>query len=425
MPRLILPPMLRLLALSCLAAAAPASAQDLAAAITDALAKAPTLAEASAGEAAAKARLDRARAEGNPLLRVEGSYAAGRIDNDGFFGITADDTSPLALQATAEMPLYAGGRISSAIDQARGGAHMARLGAEQARLQTIVLAVGTYAEVLTARKLEARYAQLVSELVETERQAGLRFRAGEIASSELAQARARKAEADAGFAQAQGRRISGEAAYQRLTGKPAGDLAPLPELPLIPPTLDQALDMARASNPALGQAKAGVDVARAGVGAARAEGLPTVGAFAEAAHVRDQFFPGYKADSVSVGVRGRWTLWAGGRVAAQTRAAVADLDASEARLRQADQVLEGMVIDAWQGLITALRMTEASQLRRDAAAEALRGTRLEARVGAKPTLAVLDAEREAIEAEAALLQAQGMRTVAAWRLNALTGNIAP
>lgn len=421
MRRLILP----LVTLSCLAAASPASAQDLAAAITDALANAPALAEATAGEAAAKARLDRARAESNPLLRVDGSYGAGRIDNGGFFGISADDVSPLALQATAEMPLYAGGRVSSAIDRARGGAEMARLGAEQARLQTIVLAVSTYTEVLTARKLEARYGQLVRELVETERQAGLRFRVGEIASSELAQARARKAEADAGYAQAQGRRASAEAAYQRLTGKPAGDLAALPELPAIPSTLDQALDMARASNPALRQAKVGVDVARAEVRSAKAEGLPTIGAFAEAAHVRDQFFPGYKADTFTVGVRGRWTLWAGGRVAAQSRAADADLDASIARSRQADQALEGMVIDAWQALLTARRMADASRLRSTAAAEALRGTRLEAQVGAKPPLAVLDAEREAIDAEAALLQAEGMRTVVAWRLNALAGNIAP
>lgn len=421
MRRLILP----LATLWCVLAAPAVHAQDLATAIADALTHAPALAEADAGEAAAKARLDRARAESNPLLRVDGSYGTGRIDNDGFFGITADDVSPLALQATAEMPLYAGGRISSAIAQARGGADAARFGAEQARLQTIVLAVSTYTEVLTSRKLEARYSQLVSQLTETERQAGLRFRSGEIASSELAQARARKAEADAGFAQAQGRRASAEAAYQRLTGKPADEMAPLPDVPPIPPTLDEALDRARTSNPALRQAKAGVDIARAGVRLAKAEGMPTVGTFAEAAHVRDQFFPDYRADSVAVGLRGRWTLWAGGRVATQTRAANADLRASEARLRQADQVLEGMVIDSWQGLATARQMTEASRLRSDAATEALRGTRLEAKVGARPTLAVLDAEREAIEAEAALLQAEAMQTVAAWRLNALTGNIAP
>ncbi|HQS71183.1 MAG: type I secretion protein TolC [Novosphingobium sp. 28-62-57] len=411
------------LLLSCAGAIPTASAQDLAAAITSALANAPAIAEATAGEAAASARVDRAKAEGNPLLRVEGSYGAGRIDNGGYFGLTADNVTPTALMATAEMPLYAGGRTAAAIAQARGGAEAARYGAQQARLQTIVTAVATYTEVLTARKLEARFAQLVTALTESERQAGLRFKVGEIASSDVAQTRARKAAAQAGFAQAQGRRIAAEASFERLTGKPADTLAPLPALPAIPATLDEATDLARNANPALRQAQSGVDMAMAGTRAARAEGLPTVGAFAEAAHVRDQFFPGYRADSVSVGVRGRWTLFAGGRVAAQTRAADADLDASQARLRQARLTLDGMVIEAWQGLATARQMLEASRLQSEAAAEALRGKRLEAKVGAMPMLAVLDAEREAIEAEAALLQAEAMQTVAAWRLNALTGNI--
>ena len=424
MRRLLFLPLisLSLIPLPCLAAPM-ASAQDLNTAIADALANAPALAAAKAEEAAARARLDRAKAESNPLLRVEGSVGTGRIDNGGFFGITADDTTPLALQGTAEMPLYAGGRIAAAIDQAKGGAQIAGFQAEQTRLQTIVQAISAYTEVLTARKLNARFDHLVTELTEVERQAGLRFQAGEISSADLAQARARKAQAVAGQAQAQGRRASAEAAYQRLTGKPAGDLAPLPNLPRTPPTLDEALDLARTSNPSMRQAKAAVDVARAGVRAAKAEGMPQVGAFAEAAHVRDQFFPGYKADSVAVGIRGKWTIFAGGRVASQTRAADADLDASEARERQADQALQGMVIDAWTGLATANRMVDATRLQSDAAAEALRGRKLEAQTGSVPVLSVLDAEREAITAEAALAEAQGQRLVAAWQLNALTGNI--
>ena len=229
----------------------------------------------------------------------------------------------------------------------------------------------------------------------------------------------------AGFAQAQGRRASAEAAYQRLTGKPAGDPAPLPALPLIPRTLDEALDMARTSNPALQQAKAGVDVARAGVRSAKAEGMPTVGAFAEAAHVRDQFFPGYKADSVAVGVRGRWTLWAGGRVAAQTRAADAELAASEARLRQADQTLEGMVIDAWQGLVTARRMSEASScgampLPKRCGA---RGSKLRSAPSQRSPCLMQSAKLS--KPKRRCFRPKAMRTVAAWRLNALTGNIAP
>lgn len=408
-----------------LALGSPLAAQDLDGTIAAALKTAPALAEADANTRAAKARLDRARAEGNPLLRVEGSAAVGRIDNGGFFGITADDVNPLAVQATAEMPIYAGGRISAAVDQASGGAQIARLQADQTRLQTVVLAVRTYAEVLTARAIEARYDTLVRELSEVERQAGLRYRSGEVPMTDLALARARKAEADAGLAQAQGRRISAEAAFERLTGKPAGDLAALPPLPPTPPTLDEAMDLARHANPALRQARTAIDVARAGARAARAEALPSMGVFVEGAHVRDQFFPGYKADTVSVGLRGRWTVWSGGRVSAQVRAADADQSASEARLRQADQALQGLVIDAWQGLATARRMTDATALRSAAAAEVLRGTRLEARVGAQPTLAILDAEREAIEADAALAEARAANTVAAWRLNALTGTMAP
>ena len=86
--------MRRLLTLSCalpLMAAQPAWAQsrDLNASIADALAHAPVLAEAQAGEEQAKARLEGARAQGNPLLSVEGQIGAGRIDNGGFFGFTA------------------------------------------------------------------------------------------------------------------------------------------------------------------------------------------------------------------------------------------------------------------------------------------------------------------------------------------------
>lgn len=406
------------------AAALPAAAQDLPAAIADALATAPALAEAEADAKAAAARADRARAEGNPLLRVEGTAGYGRIDNGGFFGITADNVTPLALQATAEMPLYAGGRIASAIAQAKGGAAAAKAGADQARLQTIVQAVATYSDVLAARKLSARFGQLVTQLTEVERQAGLRFKAGEIPSSEVAQARARRAGAQAALAQAEGRRASAENAYQRLTGKAPGVLAPLPVPPAVPASLDAALDLARSGNPALKQVEQGTTVARAGVRAAKAEGLPMVGAYAEAAHVRDQFFPDYRADSVAVGVRGRWTLMAGGRVSSAVRAADADLDAAEARERQARLALDGMVIDAWTGLEIAQRALDASRLAHEAAAEALRGKRLEAKVGSVPTLAVLDAEREAAEAEAALIEAEGRRQVAAWHLNALTGSVA-
>lgn len=414
-----------LLAASCLFTASQAPAQDLPTTIADALEHAPAIDAAAAGEDAAKAKLDRAKAERMPMLTVEGSAGTGRIDPGGFFGLTADNTTPVAVQATAQMPLWAGGRTGAAIDQAKGGVGIARFQAEQARLETVVGAVAAYGEVLSSRQIESRFERTVTALDEVERHAELRFKAGEIPMSDLALARARKAEAEAGLAQAHGRRVSAEARYTRLTGKAPGELAPLPAPPSIPASLDEALDRARLSNPMLAQAREATGIAKAAARGARAEGMPTIGLYSEAAHVRDQFFPGYKADSVAVGVRGRWTLFAGGRVASETRAADAGVAAAEANERAADQALEGAVIDAWQGFQTATQVAEAASLRALAAEESLRSTRLEAQVGAKPMLAVLDAEREAAEAEAARIEAESQRLVAAWLLNALTGNIAP
>lgn len=411
-------------ALGCAGLPCAVAAQDLPATIAAALDHAPQRDAAAASEAAARARLDQARAERNPSLAVEGSAGAGRIDPGGFFGLTAANTTPVAVQATAQLPLWAGGRTGAAIDQAKGGVGIARQQAEQVRLATVIGAVSAYSEVLAARQIDLRFERTVTELAEVERQAQLRFKAGEIAMSDLAQARARKAEAEAGAAAAHGRRIAAEARYRRLTGLTPGDLGPLPPPPPIPASLDEALDRARATNPLLLQAHEGVRVAEAAVRGARAQGMPTVGLYSEAAHVRDQFFPGYKADAVSVGVRGRWTIWAGGRVAAQTRAADAEVAAARANERAADQALEGAVIDAWQGYRTAGQVAEAASLRALAAEETLRSTRLEAQVGAKPMLAVLDAEREASEAEAARIEADGQRLVAAWQLNALSGTLA-
>ncbi|WP_022677827.1 TolC family protein, partial [Novosphingobium sp. B-7] len=216
-----------------------AEGQDLNATIADALAHAPVLAEAQAGEAQAQARLDGAKAQGNPMLSVEGQIGAGRIDDGGFFGFTASNVTPLALRAGAEMPLYAGGRVAAAMDQARGGQAIATLALADARSRVIVGAVAAHAEVLAARRIETRFQQMATELAEVERQARLRFQAGEIPASDLAAATARRAEGEAGLAAAQGRRVTAEAQYVRLTGHEAGALAPLPALPATPPSLDE------------------------------------------------------------------------------------------------------------------------------------------------------------------------------------------
>ena len=366
-------------------------------------------------------RLAQARAAAGPTASVEGSIGTGRLDPGGYFGLTAQSVTPSAVQLVGEYPLYAGGRISAAIDQAAAGSRAATLGKDMARQNLTLATVGAYAEVLTARDLVASYGKLVDALGEIVRHTGLRYDVGDATSSEVAQAKARRAEGQAGLVQAQGRLTAALARLERLTGKPVGDLAPLPPRPEVPATLGEAVEAAVAANVLLAQADAGVDGAAAGVRAAKATNRPQLGVFAEGARIRDQFFPDYRADSVTVGLRGRWTFFDSGAGSARVREAQSKLSASEARLRQARDDVTQAVIEAWSGLDSAERALDAARDGDAAAREALRGTSLEVRSGARPPLAELDAEREAIAATARLAEAQASVQTAAWRLRLLCG----
>jgi outer membrane protein len=248
----------------------------------------------------------------------------------------------------------------------------------------------------------------------------LRFKAGEIPSTDLAQARTRLAEAEAGLSGAMAEEAAASARFTALTGLPAEGVSTLPRPPSVPETRDSAVSAALSANPSLTAAGRQADAADAGVRIASAERLPVIGAFAEASAVRDQFFPDYTADEVAVGVRARWTLFDGtrsGRVAEARAQASAARAGAEVLRRQ----LEAETIAAWEGLAAARRTVEATERQQAAAAEMLRATQLEAKVGMKPQLALLDAQRDSLEASVSAARARGQLLLAAWRLKALTG----
>lgn len=400
----------------------PAGAQSLEEVTAIALEHSPAIAGADARAQAAAAQLDFAKAQTLPDLNAQGQIGFGRIDPKGFFGLTADDTNPLTAQVTAEMPLLTFGRTGGGIDAARGGAQAAELMARQARLNLRVEVAAAYAEAVSARRLLGSYDLLRLSLTEVLRQSELKFKVGAATSTDLAQARARLAEADAGHAAADGRLKAAMAALRTLTGLDTVALDDaLPAPPTIPATRDEAMAMALAGNPQLLAAGKAVEAAEGNERMAKGDALPMLGAYAEAAAVRDQFFPGYKADSYSAGLRVKWNFFSSGRNGAKARAAGSQTDAAQADYDMARLRTEQAAITAYDGYETARLMLAAADARQTAAKEALRGTKLEVEAGAKPQLALLDAQREAIEAEAALSGAQGRLIASAYQLRAVAG----
>jgi outer membrane protein len=401
--------------------AMPAQATSLEEAIAAALEHAPEIEAAEAESAAAEARIRQATGNALPSATLSGTIGIGRLDPQGYFGLPAADVTPRAAQLVIEQPLFTGGRIGAGIAQTRAGGEAARAGEAMTRSQIVLATVEAYGHILTAHQMVSLYDQLARQTGEIERQARLRFEAGESPSTDVAQAAARQAEAIAALEAARAAVTSAEARFTNLTGLSPQDLQPLPPSPALPATLDEALDLARANNPALAQAAAALRAAEAAARGARADRLPTVGAFAEAATVRDQFFPEYSADALTVGLRGRWQFFSGGRVAAKVSETDSNVRAAEARLRAVKSAIDEQTISTFQN-VTSARLVEAAASQQALAAGAARDSvEHEVRVGMKPQLDLLDAEREATAAAVNRARAQSDRILAAYRLLALVG----
>lgn len=396
-----------------------AGAMSLPEAIAQAERSNPDLAQARARADAAGARLDQARAGRLPSLVLSGESGQGTSDLGGFFGFTKTDVAPRAASIELRQPLFAGGAINAAVARARDGSTAAHALAGGARANLTAQVAEAYVGVRNAHQLLDLNLAQVRQMDQIAHEAELRFKAGEIARTDVAQAQARLAEAQAGLARAQGDVALSRAHFLSVVGAEPDVLEPVPPPPNLPHSLDDAMTRAEASNPGLLAAEAAERAAGAGVRYARAGRLPSLALSAKASSVHDQFLPGYRADDVTVGVQGQWTLFAGGALNGRVNEALADARAARAGLDAARAGVREAVIGGWSAVETAHAVAGAAQAQVEATTSALDSVRQEVRVGQKPTLALLDAEREALAAQSALVAAQGGEVVAAYRLNAL------
>lgn len=398
-----------------------ATAQSLDETVAATFEHSPVLEAARAREDAADSAIAQAKAENMPSASLQAQIGIGRIDPQGFFALPPDNVTPRVAQIGVEWPIFSGGRISAALAQAKGGRDLAALAMQSAALDLRLQVVRNYSQALAAREQVRSYEALCTSLTEALRQARLIYQAGAGPSTDIAQAEARLAEAESGLAASRGNLATAMATLASLAGRPIQPDAILSDTPAVPATSAEAVDLALAHNPQIEQARKAAEVAQFGATAARADRMPMIGAYAEASSVRDQFFPGYKADSASVGIKGKWTFFAGGRVGTKVSKADAEAHAAELDVRATEQMVEVRAIQCFEHVSVARMILDASNKRVAATAEALRSTRLEVKVGAKPQLALLDAEREAIAARTAQIEATGNLLVAAYTLRSMTG----
>ncbi|MBL3677268.1 MAG: TolC family outer membrane protein [Alphaproteobacteria bacterium] len=410
-----------------LLAAGPALAIDhtLPGVLAHTFADSPDLAAARADLRVAQEEVDRARSGWRPTVQAYADATAARQDTDP--GDPQDGVEK-TLGASVSQPLYRGGSTIASVRGAKAALDAQRAALTRAEQALLLAAASAYMDVVEAVALEGLAATNRDVLAEERDAAQERFSLGDLTKTDVSQAEARLAGAEADLIRARGVLETRRAVFTQVTGlplAPTDTLASPPEGVLdavLPKALPEATARARAAAPRVRVAQGQARAAGYGVGAVRGELWPQVALNAGVDHVYDPVGLDYDAQTQGrVGVRATLPLYQGGAVRARLRQSQHEEARSRDVLATARRAAEREAVEAWTVLTAARAATRARADEVAAQRLAREGVREEAALGGRTVLDVLNADQEYLDAQAALVSAERAEVVARFALAAALG----
>lgn len=408
-----------------LAVAAPAAAQGRAPlslddAVRRAVEHAPLVAEARARQTAAEATTRAREALTKPTVTALSSYVrTNHVEEFGFPTITGgtrivypDIPSNYRVRAELGVPLYTGGRTGSLIEAAE--AETRAVDAERRGIEFDVRfeATRAYWLLVTSRESVRVLEQALDRADASLREVTVRVDAGVLPPNEVASARAQRARQEVRLIEARHAAAIADADLARLVGDPPGSTyEPTSPLDQAAPgigdvegrPLDALVAQAREARPERESLERRQASLLATSAAAQAGAKPQINALAavEPASPNSRFFPRSSdwRTSWDLAVQFSWTLFDGGRAAADAASARAQAEAVGHRVRQFD---DAVALDLQQrlGELTAGRAAlRAAGDAVTAAVEAHRVVLERFEAGVATPQEVLDAQVARLEAE--------------------------
>ena len=253
--------------------------------------------------------------------------------------------------------------------------------------------------------------------------------AGAITQTDVQQTQARLATARAGLSVAEGQLASSRAHFERAIGRPAEALEMMPQLPSLPGTLDEAVNRAVVTAPALIAAQENSRAADYAIDAATSALLPQVSLQLQYQYAKNSTFigqlvtPGITQRAGSAFVQVTVPLYQGGAEYAGVRQAKEQASQSIANIADIDRQVRESTQVAWGIFTTAQASIASNELAVEANQAAVAGVIEEQRAGERSILDILNAQQELLSGEVGLATAQHDATVAAFQLVAATGQL--
>jgi len=353
-----------------------------------------------------------------PLPGAAGPFASGFSFTDKGY------TAPTSVGVAGSQTLFNGQQTANKVRAAESQVSAAR---ETLRVmeQSVLLAAATaYMDVSRdAANLEVQQNN-VRVLQRTLQDTRNRFTAGQVTTTDVAQAEAQLAAGEATLHAAESTVMTTRANYRRIIGIEPAHLSPASAVDrLSPPTLAGAIAFGNAHNPSITAALYGVDVAQLQVKIAEGALWPTL---ALQGSVQQQTFSNILTPNLFLGTAQlslTVPLYQGGAEYSAIRLDKENVGQQRLNVDQARDQTRANVVQAWGQLQAAKAQIEATIRQNDAAERALKSLRNEALAGQRTTLDVLNGEQALVNARVALIVAQHDRVVASYSLLASVGRL--
>ncbi|MCW0183025.1 MAG: TolC family outer membrane protein [Zavarzinia sp.] len=413
-----------LVALMAIVGGTPAFAETLNDALATAYASNPTLDAQRAALRATDEEIAKALSGWRPTVTISGSGGFETQENTVPGGVKVNtDLNPWSVALSGTQPIYRGGRTLAETSAADNQVLAGRAQLKSTEQSVLLSVVQSYVSIITNQavvSLNEKNVQVLQRELDASRD---RFRVGELTRTDVAQSEARLAEAVSQLKGAESDLNQARQNYERAVGAPPGTLQALPPLPPLPPSLDEARAIALAENPDLNAARYAEAAARDGIDIARSTILPQVSLHGQIARAQDQSVSVDRTDDALIELQVSVPLYQSGSEYATIRQ---NQQTASQRLSEVSATQRSVIEGASNALdqLRAARAVIESQKQAVAANTlALEGVRQESAVGSRTVLDVLDAERELLNSNVALVRAQGTEYSAAFSLLSAVGRL--
>lgn len=324
-----------------------------------------------------------------------------------------------------EQPIFSGGGTVASLMSSKEQVKAARAELAATEQQVLYDAVLAYTDVVEKQSVLELNRQNVVVLKKQMDVTNARFKVGELTKTDISQAAARLAGAEADARQALGDLKTARATFRRVIGYDAEEKLMMPTVPSgIPSSLAEAKKLAKINNPILKAALHSEKAADSNVYVRGATLLPSVSLQGTMNRNEGSSVSSLRhldSDELKVNVSiplyqsgAEWSRLREARNLAQ-QAKFNTMDTSESVIESVDV--------AWEGFDTSKAVILSNRAAVNAAETALSGVRKENEFGVRTILDVLNAEQESFSARVNLVKATRNEKLQAYRLLAAVGKL--